>query len=128
LNGDDSPAPASRRLDQWLWFARLVKSRSRAARLCAGGTVAVNGVAVRKANHMVRVGDAIAVPQGNFCRTVGVLALGVRRGPATQARLLYEETADPVRLSDFAPAWTPLLAGDEPPSDVLEIRPQKLNG
>jgi ribosome-associated heat shock protein Hsp15 len=108
-----SPAPTSRRLDQWLWFARFVKSRSLASRLCAAGAVAVNGLAVKKANHAVRLGDAIELPQGPFRRTVRVLALGMRRGPAAEARLLYEEPAAPVRLSDLAPAWTPLLVGDD---------------
>ena len=69
----------------------------------------VNGVAVRKPNHMVRIGDAIAAPQGAYRRTVRVLALGSRRGPATEARLLYEEMAAPVRMSDVVGAWVPLL-------------------
>ena len=103
------PEPASRRLDQWLWFARLVKSRSLAGRLCAAGAVTLNGVAVLKPNHMVRMGDAIAAPQGGFRKTVRVLALGSRRGPAAEARLLYQEVAAPVRLADLAPAWEPLL-------------------
>lgn len=112
--GAASPAPAARRLDQWLWFARFVKSRSLAARLCAAGAVTVNGVSARKPNHLVRAGDAVALPQGAFLRTVRVLALGDRRGPAAEARLLYEDTAAPVRLSELAPSWTPLLAEDEP--------------
>jgi ribosome-associated heat shock protein Hsp15 len=117
LNGTaTSSAPVTRRLDQWLWFARFVKSRSLAARLCFAGAVEVNGVAVKKANHMVRVGDAIAVPQGALRRTVRVLALGVRRGPATEARGLYEEAAAPVRLSELEPAWTPLLVEADTPS------------
>jgi ribosome-associated heat shock protein Hsp15 len=126
LSGGASTAPESRRLDQWLWFARFVKSRSLAARLCAAGAVAVNGIPVRRANHMVRIGDAIAVPQSAVCRMVRVLALGVRRGPATEARLLYEEVAAPVRLSELAPAWTPLLADGEPRSDQAMIGVQKL--
>ncbi len=118
-----SPAPASRRLDQWLWFARFVKSRSLAGRLCAAGAVTVNGVAVRKANHAIRAGDVLVVPQGAFFRTVQVLALGERRGPASEARLMYEETAVPVRLAELAPAWMPLLMDDdEPPSGLRAIR------
>jgi ribosome-associated heat shock protein Hsp15 len=114
LSGSNaSPARATRRLDQWLWFARFVKSRSLAAQLCTAGAVTVNGLTVGKANHMVRIGDAVALPQGAFCRTVRVLALGWRRGPAAEARSLYEETAAPVRRSE--PAWTPLLVGDDEP-------------
>jgi ribosome-associated heat shock protein Hsp15 len=108
-----SPAPTSRRLDQWLWFARFVKSRSRASHLCAASAVAVNGLAVKKGNHAVRVGDAIELPQGPFRRTVRVLALGTRRGPTAEARLLYEEPAAPVRLSKLAAPWAPLLVSDE---------------
>jgi ribosome-associated heat shock protein Hsp15 len=101
------------RLDQWLWFARFVKSRSLAARLCAAGAVTVNGSPVKKANHPVRMGDIVVLPQGGWQRTVRVVALGIRRGPAPEARLLYEEAAVSVRLADLAPAWMPLLAGDE---------------
>jgi ribosome-associated heat shock protein Hsp15 len=114
LKGSGASAEiAGRRLDQWLWFARFVKSRSRAARLCVTGSVTVNGMAVRKPNHMLRIGDILAAPQGAFCRTVRVLSLGVHRGPASEARTLYEESAGPVRLSDLAPAWTPLLMSDD---------------
>jgi ribosome-associated heat shock protein Hsp15 len=126
-DGGTSSGPTGRRLDQWLWFARFVKSRSLASRLCAAGAVAVNGAAVRKANHMVRVGDAIAVPRGAFCHRIRVLALGARRGPAMEARLMYEETAAPVRLSDLAPAWTPLFAEEERWSDLPPISIQKLS-
>ena len=101
------------RLDQWLWFARFVKSRSLAARLCAAGAVTVNGSPVKKANHPVRMGDVVVLPQGGWQRTVRVVALGIRRGPAPEARLLYEEAAVSVRLADLAPAWMPLLAADE---------------
>jgi ribosome-associated heat shock protein Hsp15 len=101
------------RLDQWLWFARFVKSRSLAARLCAAGAVTVNGSPVKKANHPIRMGDIVVLPQGGWQRTVRVVALGIRRGPAPEARLLYEEAAVSVRLSDLAPAWMPLLGGDE---------------
>ena len=111
-------APPGRRLDQWLWFARFVKTRSLAARLCTAGVVSVNGAVVRKANPTVRVGDGVVVPQGAFRRTVRVLALGARRGPATEARELYEETAAAVYLPEFAPDWTPLLADDELSSEL----------
>lgn len=101
------------RLDQWLWFARFVKSRSLAARLCAAGAVTVNGSPVKKPNHPIRLGDIVVLPQGSWQHTVRVVALGIRRGPAPEARLLYEEAAASVRLADLAPAWMPLLGGDE---------------
>ena len=63
---------------------------------------------------MIRIGDTIGLPQGAVHRTIRVVALGTRRGPAAEARLLYEETAVPVRLTELAPAWTPLLLEGEP--------------
>ncbi|HXC29699.1 MAG TPA: RNA-binding S4 domain-containing protein [Stellaceae bacterium] len=103
---------ASRRLDQWLWFARFAKSRSIAARLCVSGAVDVNGAAVAKPNHAVRPGDIVTLPQGSWQRTVEVLALGTRRGPATEAQTLFRETDTP-RRADLAPVWEPLLADDD---------------
>jgi ribosome-associated heat shock protein Hsp15 len=100
--------PPSRRLDQWLWFARLVKTRSLAARFCASGAVAVNGAVANKPSHALRIGDAVALPQGRLQRTVRVSGLGTRRGPTAEARLLYEEAAAPAPLSAPA-AWAPLL-------------------
>ena len=111
-------SPPTRRLDQWLWFARFVKTRSLAARLCSAQAVTVNGVIIRKANHTVRIGDTVIVPQGAFCRTVRVLELGVRRGPAAEARLLYEEIAVPVHRSKPAPTWRLLLIDDEDLGEV----------
>jgi len=107
--GGASAGVATRRLDQWLWFARFFKSRSLAARCCIAGSVTVNGVAVRKSNHMLRIGDILIVPQGAFRRTVRLLGLGARRGPAVEARLLYEEIDAPARLTQFDPVWIPLI-------------------
>ncbi len=98
----------SRRLDQWLWFARFAKSRSLAARLCAAGAVNVNGVAIAKPNHAIKTGDIVSLPQGPWQRTVEVVALGARRGPAAEAQTLFRD-AGKVRRADLAPAWEPLL-------------------
>jgi ribosome-associated heat shock protein Hsp15 len=112
LTVQDAPERAKTRLDQWLWFARFVKSRSLAARLCAAGAVAVNGAPAKKPNQSVRIGDVVVLPQGGWQRTVRILALGARRGPATEARLLYEESAAALRLQDLMPGWEPLLADE----------------
>jgi ribosome-associated heat shock protein Hsp15 len=111
-SADGTPERGDRRLDQWLWFARLAKSRSLAARLCNAGVVVVNGAAARKASQAIRIGDAVSVPQGPWRRTLRVLALGTRRGPAADARKLYEETAQPEVMPDPAAGWTPLLTDD----------------
>jgi len=73
--------------------------------------VAVNGVAVNKANHAVRAGDIVVVPQSGWQLTVRVVALGVRRGPASEAQALFEEAE--VRRRAERPAWEPLLLADE---------------
>jgi ribosome-associated heat shock protein Hsp15 len=104
------PGPTSRRLDQWLWFARFAKSRSLASRLCTAGAIILNGVIVRKAGHLIRVGDIIIVPQGGLSRTVRVKALGSRRGPSIEAQLLYEAAAAPAGVLELDSPWKPLLA------------------
>lgn len=110
MRGEESGAAETRRLDQWLWFARLARSRSLAARLIAAGAVTLNGAVVRKANQAVRVGDGVGVPQGGFHRSLRVMALGARRGPSAEARLLYEETDRSARLASPDVPWEPLLA------------------
>lgn len=84
-----------RRLDKWLWFARFCKSRTLATKLCAAGCIRVDGEIVRKAHQLVRPGDVLTFPQGPHIRVVRVLQLGGRRGPATEARALYEDLSPP---------------------------------
>ena len=98
------------RLDKWLWFARFAKTRSLAARLCADGAVSIAGSVVLKPGHAVRIGDVLAVRQGAVLRQVTVRALGTRRGPPAEARLLYDEPLPPVplRAAERA-AWEPLI-------------------
>ena len=72
----------------------------------------LNGAAVAKANQGVRPGDIITVPQGPWQRTVEVLALGARRGPAVEAQELFREMGS-VRRADALPAWEPLVLVDD---------------
>ena len=72
----------------------------------------LNGTRVRKANQEIHVGDVVVVPQGWLLRTIRVKALGGRRGPFAEARLLYDETAAPEQFSARAPPWKPLLADE----------------
>ncbi len=120
---NDPPEDATLRLDKWLWFARLAKTRSLAAKLCAGGAVAVGAQVALKPHHRVRVGDNVTVPQGRLVRTVQIVALGHRRGPASEARLLYSELVPPRRIAGDE-AWIPLLDAAEDGSDppVLQER------
>ncbi|HYM32634.1 MAG TPA: RNA-binding S4 domain-containing protein [Candidatus Cybelea sp.] len=79
------------RIDRWLWFARLCKSRSLAARLCEDGYVRLNRIAVAKPAATVKPGDVLTLPQGTRIRVVRIVALGNRRGPPAEARALYED-------------------------------------
>jgi len=83
------------RLDKWLWYARFFKSRSLATKLCQSGGLRLGGSLVHKAHAQVRVGDVLTFPQGQHIRVVKVVALGVRRGPAQEARELYEDLKPP---------------------------------
>jgi ribosome-associated heat shock protein Hsp15 len=86
-----SGAPTSQRIDKWLWFARFVKSRSGAARLVADGKVRVNRVRVVKPSHALAAGDVLTFTIRHEVQVVRVLAPGSRRGPAVEARGLYED-------------------------------------
>ena len=84
-----------RRLDKWLWFARFFKSRTLATRFCQSGRMRVNGVVIKKAHMSIRVGDVLTFPKARNVRVIKVLDLGRRRGPALEARELYEDLAPP---------------------------------
>lgn len=83
------------RLDKWLWFARFVKSRSLATKLVVDGNMRVNGTPSHKAHYAVKVGDVLTFALGNHIRVIRIAALGMRRGPAPEARLLYEDLDPP---------------------------------
>lgn len=87
------------RLDKWLWAARLFKTRSLAAKAVGGGKVQVNGRRPKRA-ATVHIGDRIRVRKGATEFELVVLALSERRGPASDARALYEETAESMRARE----------------------------
>jgi ribosome-associated heat shock protein Hsp15 len=80
------------RLDKWLWAARFFKTRALAAEAVEGGKVQVNGDRPKRARPL-QVGDEIRVRLGPYEHTMTVRALSARRGPASVAVGLYEETA-----------------------------------
>ena len=83
------------RIDKWLWYARFLKSRTSASKLCLAGRVRINSQRTLKAHFLVQVGDVLTFPQGNAIRVVQILELGHRRGPAPEAQSLYQELASP---------------------------------
>ena len=82
----------TRRIDQWLWFARIVKSRSEAQRLIAEGGVRINRVKIEKPGKDVAAGDVVTAMVHDRLRVLKVKGTGKRRGPAAEALTLYEES------------------------------------
>jgi ribosome-associated heat shock protein Hsp15 len=85
-------APDSLRIDRWLFAVRLFKSRSLAAQAVTGGKVHVNGIRVKPA-HSVKAGDTVSFVRGATTFECAVRAIPLRRGPAKEAQLCYEESA-----------------------------------
>jgi ribosome-associated heat shock protein Hsp15 len=80
------------RIDKWLWAARFFKTRGLAQDAVSGGRVKLNGDRV-KAAHAVKPGDSLTVRIEELEWKVTVRALSDRRGPAPEAKKLYEESA-----------------------------------
>ena len=93
MKRDAGPVGEALRIDKWLWCARFFKSRSLAAEAVAGGKVHLNAQRVKPA-RTVQVGDVLEITLGVEVATVKVTAIPVRRGPAAEARLCYEETPE----------------------------------
>lgn len=89
----------SLRLDKWLWYARFFKSRTLAAKVCASGRLRINANPVSKAHHPVKEGDVLTFPKERHIRVIRIQALGTRRGPASEARALYDDLDPPQAVS-----------------------------
>ncbi|MFT3734691.1 MAG: RNA-binding S4 domain-containing protein [Rhodocyclaceae bacterium] len=83
------------RIDKWLWAARFFKTRTLATDAIDGGHVKLNNLPVKPSRN-VKPGDRIELVLGDQRWELIVLALAEKRGPATVARTLYEETPDSV--------------------------------
>jgi ribosome-associated heat shock protein Hsp15 len=90
------PPPTDRvRIDKWLWAARFYKTRSQATEAVEGGKVELNGARTKPAKE-VRVGDELRVRLGPYEHHVTVRGLSDKRGPASVAQGLYEESAESI--------------------------------
>ena len=88
-------AAERQRIDKWLFFARVVKSRSLAAKLVQAGRVRVNRDKIEQPAHAVKPGDVLTIRLDRRVMVWRVLAPGARRGPAEEARTLYEDLTPP---------------------------------
>jgi ribosome-associated heat shock protein Hsp15 len=105
----DQSAAGTQRLDKWLWFSRVSKSRTLAAQLIEDGRVRVNRARVVKPSHGVRAGDVLTIVLRGKVQLLRVLAAGRRRGPPSEARQLYE-------------TLSPQNPGAPPPSSIVAKR------
>lgn len=109
------------RLDKWLWAARFFKHRTLATEAVDGGKVKLNGMAVKPARD-VKPGDRIEVTIEEDVRVVIVKAIAEKRGPASVAQTLYEETPDSIARREAARETRKLAAT---PGADLHGRPTK---
>jgi ribosome-associated heat shock protein Hsp15 len=103
------PGVDQQRLDKWLWASRLLKTRALAIDAVRGGHVQVNGQRVKPSKE-VRAGDRIELRLGQRRITVDVRGCAERRGPASEATLLYEETGESRAAREEAAAEAKLAA------------------
>ncbi|MGD9913472.1 MAG: RNA-binding S4 domain-containing protein [Rhizobiaceae bacterium] len=96
-------AEAKQRLDKWLFFARVIKSRTLAARLVEAGRVRINGNKVTQPAASVKPGDVLTMTVERRVLVYRVVGAGERRGPAPEARGLYEDITPPPVVDLSAP-------------------------
>ncbi len=101
-------AGAAQRLDQWLWHARLFKTRTLASKFVSDGNVRVtrNGETsrVEKPSFAALPGDVLSFSRADRLRIIAIDALATRRGPAAEAQTLYTDQSPPHRRGPKPPA------------------------
>ncbi|MGE0282354.1 MAG: RNA-binding S4 domain-containing protein [Rhizobiaceae bacterium] len=101
----------SQRIDKWLFFARVVKSRSLAQKLAMSGRVRINGEKCEQASGAVKPGDVLTITLERRILVYRVLDPGTRRGPAEEARTLYEDMSQPAAHDPSLPDELPSFRG-----------------
>lgn len=116
MTGGGEDGGGSLRLDKWLWHARFFKTRTLATKFVQAGKLRLNSALVAKPHHAVKPGDVLTFPLQSGIKVVAVKALGVRRGPATEARTLYDDLSPPPPTREEAAAAPATVAEREPGS------------
>ncbi|NOZ36585.1 MAG: RNA-binding protein [Gammaproteobacteria bacterium] len=112
------------RLDKWLWAARFYRTRALAVDAINGGHVHVNGIRV-KPSRGVNLGDEMRISKDTTIVSLVVRNISAKRGPATQARNLYEETAESIRLRERLAAERKLVAASSGPKKRPDKRARR---
>jgi ribosome-associated heat shock protein Hsp15 len=107
------PGDGRQRIDKWLFFARVVKSRSLAAKLVQAGRVRLNRDKIDQPSQQIKPGDVLTMTLEHRVIVCRVLDPGTRRGPAEEARTLYEDLTPP-----------PASEGETVPDAIVPVRPQ----
>ncbi|MBX9465682.1 MAG: RNA-binding S4 domain-containing protein [Aquamicrobium sp.] len=107
------PGDGRQRIDKWLFFARVVKSRSLAAKLVQAGRVRLNRDKIDQPSQQIKQGDVLTMTLERRVIVYRVLDPGTRRGPADEARTLYEDLTPP-----------PASGGEAVPDAIAPVRPQ----
>ncbi len=95
----DLPLNGVLRLDKWLWYARFMKSRSKATKFCQSSRFCVNSLIVAKAHFLIKKNDVLTFSIDNNIKIIKILNLGVRRGPAPEAQALYEDLSPSISIN-----------------------------
>ncbi|MVA57833.1 RNA-binding S4 domain-containing protein [Agrobacterium vitis] len=98
-------AGPSQRIDKWLFFARIFKSRTLAQQNIISGRVRVNGKPAKQPSTIVRPGDVLDITLANHDMKLVVRQPGTHRGPYEQAKLLYEDQSPPRQARDALTAF-----------------------
>ncbi len=84
------------RLDKWIWFARIAKTRTIAKKLVLAGKIRIDGVKTSSPSITVRPENTLTITQPRRILVYRIISIGTRRGPASEAQILYEDLSPPV--------------------------------
>ncbi|MCF6301843.1 MAG: RNA-binding S4 domain-containing protein [Devosiaceae bacterium] len=108
------------RLDKWLWFTRVTKTRSLAQKLIREGGVRIDGTRSVKTSQMISRGAVLTIAYADSIRILKMIKPGTRRGPANEAQVLYEDLSPPA-----PPKKTYISKNPRPTRDPGSGRPTK---
>lgn len=91
-------APATQRIDVWLWYARFYKTRTLATKMVRGGKVRLNGNICKKPSTLVVPSDILTFSRADQILIAKIISTATRRGPAPEAQMLYEDLTPPQEI------------------------------